>query len=93
MKTDNSGIAPTIEALRSAKRATPMPLFRLKFPDELLMRIDAAVKLRGLKEEVTAELLRDIVIELMDDESQRDTKRSATRRLRTERDSSERHRV
>jgi hypothetical protein len=35
MKTDESDIAPIIEALRSAKSRSPfVPLFRLKFPDE-----------------------------------------------------------
>jgi hypothetical protein len=96
MKTDESDIAPIIEALRSAKSRSPsVPLFRLKFPDELLRRIDAAVKLRGLKKkEITAELFRDIVIEVMDDESQQGSKRNTKRRrLKTERDSSESHRV
>jgi hypothetical protein len=57
------------------------------------MRIDAAVKLRGIKGEVTAELFRDIVIEVLGDESQQSGKRNAKRRLRTKRDSSDSHRV
>ena len=101
MKTDESGIAPIIEALRSAsarsrttERMNPMPLFRLKFPDEFLRRIDAAVKSRGIKKgEVTPELFRDIVIEVMDEESQQGSKRNAKRRLRKKRDSSDSHRV
>jgi hypothetical protein len=48
-----------------------MEYFHLKFPDEFLRRIGAAVKSRGIKKgEVTAELFRDIVIEVMDDEPQ-----------------------
>jgi hypothetical protein len=95
MKTDGSDIALIIEALRIARRATPMPLFRLKFPDELLRRIDAAVKLRGLKKgEITPGLFREIVIEAMDDGSQQGSKRYAKgRRLRTKRDSSDSLRV